>query len=204
MQDSIVEFPSALISTNHCPMTAVDVETTGTVAGYHEICEMAWVPLDSELEPTGNHFYMRVRPDHPERADPDSMRVHGITMEELMMWPNARQVEELWEEWFQNLNLPLGKKLAPLAHNWKYEAGFIESWLGITMMKKRLTLPRDTLRAMAYQNDRACFHCQQLPWSSMTLESGCEKLGIPLDGHHNALQDAIATARIYKELLRMG
>jgi len=185
-------------------MTSVDYETTGFEAGYHEIIEMAFVPLDSDLDPVERgHFYTRVNPLYPERADPKAMETNGISLEELKKWPNLEKVTSMWEEWFRKMNLPLGKKLCPLAQNWSMENKFTEDWMGIPMMRKRFTLARDPLRAAAYENDKACFQCRQLPFSTMTLKALCEHFGIPLLHEHNALHDAIATARVYKELLRM-
>lgn len=201
---NIIEMPSALISTRHSPMTATDVETTGFTAGFHEICEVAFVVLDSDLNPTEKVFYSRIRPEYPERIDPEAERTHGISLEELQRWPTAPIVLDMFDAWFEKLGLPLNKKLTPLAHNWAYECKFYEAWMG-ELVGKYFSLPRDTLRVAAYMNDRACFHCEALPFpENCKLSQVCERLGVPYDDAHNALADSIACAGAYKELLRRG
>ena len=67
MADSIV-YPG-LVHLNGCLMAAVDLETTGTRPGYHEIIQIAVVPLDSDFKPLADvrPFYTLVKPNHPER-----------------------------------------------------------------------------------------------------------------------------------------
>ena len=67
MVDSIV-YPG-LVHLNGCLMAAVDLETTGTQPGHHEIIQIAVVPLDSDFRPLASvrPFYTRVKPKHPER-----------------------------------------------------------------------------------------------------------------------------------------
>ena len=67
MADSIV-YPG-LVHLNGCLMAAVDLETTGTRPGYHEIIQIAVVPLDSDFRPLADvrPFYTLVKPEYPER-----------------------------------------------------------------------------------------------------------------------------------------
>lgn len=201
----VIQMPSALISTRHCPLTGTDVETTGFTAGFHEIVEVAFVISDSDLNITDEHFYMRIRPEYPERCVPEAMRVHGISLEELDKWPPANVVLDMFEHWFEGLKLPLNKKLTPIAQNWSMECKFYDAWMGEELMRKYFSLPRDTLRIAAWMNDRACFRCEPLPFpESCKLSQLCERLGVSYDNSHNALADSIATVKLYKELLRRG
>ncbi len=65
MADSIV-YPG-LVHLNGCLMAAVDLETTGTRPGYHEIIQIAVVPLDSDFKPLADvrPFYTLVKPEAP-------------------------------------------------------------------------------------------------------------------------------------------
>ena len=68
MADSIV-YPG-LVHLNGCLMAAVDLETTGTRPGYHEIIQIAVVPLGLRLQaawPTCGHSTRSSSPKHPER-----------------------------------------------------------------------------------------------------------------------------------------
>jgi len=196
--------PSSLISVRHSPMTATDVETTGLVAGFHEIVQIAFVVLDSDLEPTDDFFYHHIRPQFLDRIDPKAMGVNKIDLEELnRIGLPADTVKDMFHEWFKTLNLPLNKKLTPLAQNWSFENKFYEDFFGFEGMYQYFSLPRDTLRVAVFANDRACFRCEPLPFpESCKLPELCRRLGVPFENHHNALADSIATAAVYKELMR--
>ena len=201
----MIEFPSALISTRHNPMAGLDLETTGLIAGYHEIIQIACVVADDEIEPTDKYFYMHVRPEHIDRIDEGAAGIHGIDLAELSNWPTADIVLDMFNEWFEGLNLPLNKKLTPVVQNWSFESKFLEAWMGSSEMSQKFSLPRDPLRVAAWMNDRACFRCDPLPFpEDCRLNSLCDRLGVELDNHHNALADAIAGLRVYKELMRKG
>ena len=193
----------ALISTRQCPMVGLDLETTGLDATFHEICQIAVVVADDELEPTDQYFYMHIRPEHPDRIDEESFAVHGIDLDELNNWPTGDVVLDMFNEWFEKLDLPLGKKLTPVVQNWSFENRFLNAWMGPSEMSQKFALPRDPLRVAAWMNDRASWRCEPLPFpDNCRLDSLCERLGVDLDNHHNALSDAIAGLRVYKELLR--
>ena len=58
-----------MLTLNSNTMAAVDIETTGSVVGYHEIIQIAIVPLTPDLDPWDKApFYMDIRPDFPERG----------------------------------------------------------------------------------------------------------------------------------------
>jgi DNA polymerase III epsilon subunit-like protein len=51
-------------------LASIDVETTGLLAGVHEIVQIGLVPLDGDLNPCENHrpFYHHICPQYPENA----------------------------------------------------------------------------------------------------------------------------------------
>ena len=122
-------------------IASVDVETTGPVARYHEIIQIAVVILGDDLKPTGDRFYSNIRPDFPERADPEATAVHRISFEELESEPDQSKVADLFEEWTKSLGLKASGRLIPLAHNWPFENSFLCAWLGNKGMEVALSLP---------------------------------------------------------------
>ena len=46
---------------------SVDVETTGTIPGYHEIVQIAIAPYSNTFERVGTPFCSLVRPEFPDR-----------------------------------------------------------------------------------------------------------------------------------------
>jgi DNA polymerase III epsilon subunit-like protein len=197
--------PNSLLNLNGNMMVAVDVETTGRVAGFHEIIQIAVVRLTSEIEPVPdiNPFYMNIAPAHPERCEHGAQMVHGLDIEELMSnCPDAWKVADLFDEWFQNLNLPFQRSLMPLAHNWAFERGFLTNWLGIESFNQFFhPHPRDTMLFALSINDAATYHGLKTPFPYVSLGAVCKKYGIVNDNAHDALGDALAEAKLYKAML---
>jgi DNA polymerase III epsilon subunit-like protein len=188
-------------------MAAVDVETTGRLAGYHEIVQIAVQPLDAHLEPLPGvlPFYMNIDPEYPKRIDPDAMHIHGINLADLRQSGLSHgKVADLFDEWFQRLDLPYRKSLVPLAHNWAFEAGFLKHWLGLESFNQFFhPHPRDTMLLALAINDRAIFRGAPAPFGYLGLGALCRHLGIPLLDHHDALSDALAEAKLYQTLMLM-
>jgi len=197
--------PSSLLNLNGNMMVAVDVETTGRVAGYHEIIQIAVVPLTSEIEPVPdiNPFYMNIAPAQPERCEHGAQMVHGLDINELVNnSPDSWKVADLFDEWFQNLDLPYQRSLMPLAHNWAFERGFLMHWLGIESFNQFFhPHPRDTMLFALSINDAASYHGLKTPFPYVSLGAVCKKYGIKIENAHDALSDALAEAELYKAML---
>lgn len=196
----------SLLSLNGNVLCAIDVETTGLTPNYHEIVQLAAVPLTPNLDPIPDisPFNMYARPWHPERASPEAMAVNRLTIEELMLKPNLSQVADCWDEWFRALDLPVGKRLVVLAQNAAFDTSMIRAWLGEPSFNRYFERrSRDPMIAAAYLNDKASWQARPLPFGNVGLASLANKFGIDNSGHHDALNDCLVTAKVYRELLRM-
>jgi DNA polymerase III epsilon subunit-like protein len=186
-------------------LCAVDVETTGTLAGYHEIIQIACVPLNHHLEPSEDHrfFYMNFQPEFPERMSEECARKHGLSLEDLKDAPTQEKGIMFLEEWYESLNLPFNKRLVPLAHNWGFERGFLINLLGLIGFDYMWQVhPRDTMILAGHINDLYAWHGLTPPFSKLSLPSLCTRFDIELNNAHDALADSIATAKLYGALLR--
>lgn len=196
---------SGLVHLNGNLLCSVDLETTGRRAGYHEPIQIAVVPLDSNLRPLEgvSPFYQTIRPIHPERAEKQACYVHGIPLSELMVdAPSPEKVEDMLIEWYERLDLPFGKTIVPLAHNWAFECKFLQAWLGVDLADKMFHgHARDAMLYAATLNDRAAFMGLSPPFNSLGLESLCRKFNIVNQQSHDALCDALAEAEVYRALL---
>lgn len=188
-------------------LAAVDLETTGTQPGFHEIIQIAIVPLNSDLRPaTGvRPFYTHVRPLHPEREEPSATQKHKIKMSELCLHsPDPDRVADLLVEWFERLELPFKKKLVPLAHNWAFESSFLKAWLGVPMVDDMFhSHARDGMAYAVMLNDKAAFRGEVPVFDRVGLGPLCNKLGIVNTNPHDALADCLAEAEVYRALLMM-
>ena len=205
-KDVLVTVPDSLLNLNGDMMAAVDVETTGSIAGWHEIVQVAVLPLNSEIEPSTVHrpFYLHLKPEHPERAQHKAMEVNGLDLE----WLEANGIDrwraaDLFDEWFQALDLPFKKRLCPLAHNWAFERGFLLDWLGLETLDA-IWHPhsRDSQRVATLFNDAAAYHGKKIPFGTVSQRSLCKKFGIVNANEHDALADCLACSKLYRALVR--
>ena len=194
---------SSLITLNDNVLAAMDVETTGRDPAYNEVIQIAIVLLDVHLNPT-KHFYTSIRPEHPERMHPDAVATHGLSVESLQEWPDRHAVADSLWDWFQDLNLAPKKRLIPLCHNSQFDIPFVQYMLGYEQYNEIFGFPtRDTNAMAASILDKAAYHGLALPFQRTGLGHLCEVLGIDLPNAHNALDDTLATARLYQKLIQM-
>lgn len=188
-------------------MCAIDIETTGRMPGFHEIIQIAVQPLDSMLEPMAGirPFYTTIAPEYPERAEKEAQSVHGLNLQELKINSlDQWKVADLFDEWFQSLNLPYRKSIVPLAHNWAFEAGFLKAWLGIECVNEMFhPHPRDSMLLAISINDRSVMSGGSPVYKSVALVAMCKQLEIVTIQAHDALSDALAEAKLYQTLLRL-
>ena len=186
-------------------MCAVDVETTGEDPDYHEIIQIACVPLDSDFEPYEgvSPLYANLAPQFPERAKGNAMTVNGLDLVDLALnAPHPDKVLDLFVDWFERLDLPANCRLIPLAHNWSFEDGFLRKWMGHKLFHHIFRgLPRDSMEIAIYQNDKANMIGEKGPYERVSLSQLCKDLGIVNENPHDALCDSLATAKLYKTLL---
>jgi DNA polymerase III epsilon subunit-like protein len=186
-------------------LASVDVETTGVVSGYHEIVQIAVVPLDDDLRPFDQvaPFYTNVRPDHPERIDEGSWQIHGLSLDDLTdSAPSQGRAADLFMEWFEALKLPAGRKLVPLAHNWTFEYGFLKAWLGQKTLEHIFHFhPRDAMVYALAIGDRMALAGRAAPFESVSLSGLCRAFNVNNPKPHDALHDALAEAEVYRAML---
>lgn len=195
---------SLAINWNGNRPAGIDFETTGLQPGWHEIIQVGIAPMSDALEPPALEecFYEYIRPEHPERQDPEAAAVHGIDMEWLMdTAPSASEVADWLHEWFQSHNFPEGRKFVPIAHNWPFENGFLDAWIG-SYHKEQLFHyhARDTAPVVGYLRDKNIPGVSE-HLVSLSLGAVCNVFGVPNDRPHDALSDALACAELYRRLV---
>jgi DNA polymerase III epsilon subunit-like protein len=186
-------------------LASVDVETTGVVPGYHEIVQIAVVPLDGKLHPIEEvaPFYTNIRPACPDRIDEGSWRIHGLSLNGLMdSAPSQATAADLLLEWFEALKLPMGRKLVPLAHNWTFEHGFLKAWLGQKVLDQLFHYhPRDAMVCALAINDKMAYAGLAPPFTSVSLSNLCRTFKVENPRPHDALHDALAEAKVCRAML---
>ncbi len=188
-------------------LTAIDIETTGRLPGFHDIIQIGVVPLDAEFQPITQQlpFYINMAPKHPERAEKNAQQVHGLNLEKLCK-ESVSQEEgaDLFCGWFDDLNLPLNKRLIPLAHNWAFEDGFLKHWLGLeTKDIIWQGTARDSMVYASSVNDWHGVRGTKPPFAFVSLKHLRNALNVKSHGKsHDALSDARDCAEVYQKLLQ--
>ncbi len=154
---------------------AIDVETANQNAS--SICAIGAVKVKDSI--IVDSRYTLVCPE-PNYYTYFCTRVHGLTDEDTWNAPSFGSVWKGWSEWTEGLPM--------VAHNARFDSRCIadacriygleepEEWLD-TLAEARRTIPHGMC-------------------PSKSLDSLCEFFGIPLEHHHNALDDAIACAKL--------
>lgn len=194
-----------LINLNGNILVSVDTETTGLMPGFHDLNEIAIIALDSEFNPVQSilPFHMMLQPKRPQNADEAALKKQGRTLAQIMLeGMDPWRAADLFEGWVERLRLVPGKRLSPLAHNWPFDRGFILDWLGKATFESFIDgRYRDTQTAALFLNDLADVHQTQCPFPKVKLGDCAFRLGVPLENAHTAIEDAAATAQVYKRML---
>lgn len=206
--------PLSMQHWNGDQIAAIDTETTGTDAEMHELIQIAIVPLDSEFKPRQGilPFNIYLRPDYPELADKEAMSINKIAFSELARRGFDREkAKDLLFRWYEQLNLPMKKygqrrcTLIPLGQNYVFDYSFIIKWLGNEMYYSIFSpFYRDTMRTALILNDLYGYRAEKIPFPKVNLKYLASQLKVETYPSHDALQDCLATAAVYRRMVRLG
>ena len=182
---------------------SIDIETTGGYADEHEIIQIGIQPLDQHWEPALEPFYVNVKPLTPETANPEATAVHGLSVDDLIInGVHPDQVREDFERWVEKLDLAFARRIIMLAHNGQFEVRFLSRFFGDRYFNEVFNAnTRDTMSLAIGINDRAVEAGRKPPFERVSLTYLTRVFGIENPHAHDALQDAIATAKLYQKLL---
>jgi DNA polymerase III epsilon subunit-like protein len=197
-----------MITLNGNVLCAIDVETTGLNPGFHEITQVCFLPLDENLKPRKDivPFDLNLHIDYEERIDWGALRISKINfLKHQQQAIDKYRAADLFEDWVEKLNLPLNKRISPLAHNWPFDRAFILDWLQPIGFGNYIDGRfRDTMALASSINDIYDRLNEPVPFPKVNLSYIASMLKIPHEGAHNALNDCVVTAQVYASLLRKG
>lgn len=168
------------METNETRIVAVDVETpNGRDAA---ICQIGIVVAEyGEIVKTESYL---VDPEVP--FDPVNISIHGITPAAVSGAPNFPTLWPRIAEYFTGSVV--------VAHNAAFDLGMIAD----TLERYGIPVPPITY-CCTVQMARRRFARET--YGSYRLDTLCAAFDIPLESHHDALCDALACYRLYRELL---
>ena len=185
-------------------LCAVDVETTGLEPGFHEVWQVGILALDSNIKPAKNilPFYVNLKISYPERIEPKAIRNRTAfaLLQQRALDPFS--AADLLDSWFERLQLPIYKKICPLAQNFPFDRSHLIEWLGIKNYEY-LFSPwyRDTMTTAIFDSDLCNFRGEKIMFTEYGLAFLCNKLKVHNEKPHDALQDCVATAECYRRML---
>ncbi len=165
----------------NAPYVVFDIETTGLSPSLEEITEIGAIRIENG-EQVGT-FSQLINPKKP--IPPKITQLTGITDEMVQDQPSIDTVLPEFLAFCQGATL--------VAHNAAFDTGFIRE------KASRLGLPfhytiADTLRLSRELYPKEAKH---------SLNVVAERLGVSLENHHRAVDDATATAEIFLKFLDM-
>lgn len=186
-------------------LCAIDTETTGLDPKVNDVIQVAIIPLGADLKPNKKimPFNMHIKPMHPENISSHALRVNKKNiMEIISKGIDAFQAADLLDEWFERLHLGAKKRIIPVGHNYVFDMGFLKEWLGELNYEHLFHYHyRDTMRVALYLNDRAISSNSFPPYHNVSLTSMANRLGIDTSNAHDALEDCVITAEVYRRLV---
>lgn len=155
---------------------AIDVETANREPS--SICSIGAVKVEDGVIVDSRYTLVKPEPDYYFWAN---RRVHGLSDRDTWNAPTFGQVWDEWADWLAGYPL--------VAHNAAFDSRCIREACRVY----RLEPPADPWICTVTESRKAIPRAM-LP--SKSLESLCEFFAIPLHNHHNALDDALACAKI--------
>lgn len=184
---------------------SIDVETTGRDPSKHDIIQVCILPLDDGFRPNKRFvpFYMPIQPRDLSRVDMEAMSINRLKLGELLT--NAVPYDaaaDLFITWFEKLKLPENRRILPLGHNYPFDRAFLIEWLGPLCYDYYIDARyRDTMPASLYSCDRCNMNNEEVRYPKCNLAYLANVLKIDTTQAHDALNDAITTAAVYRAML---
>lgn len=200
---------------------AIDTETGGLIAGWNEVIEITFLPLDDRYYPLEDiKFMTQVRPEHPDRVELGALIANkrvardvankeaamAEAMKLIMQYPLRVDTLKAFGEWHAK---HVSGQMAPLCHNLHFDMNFLEHWFmpaqsnAVSIKSLFNYQGRDTQRIAMYIQDKAKAAGVSLPFRGVSLPKLTQHFGIEHGDAHTSLGDARATAAVYRKLCRI-
>ncbi len=187
-------------------LCAIDTETTGSRPGFHDIIQIAVIPLDGMLEPDSQRlpFLLDLCPKRPQNAETGAMDCNKRELAELVLkGVDADRAADLFVDWFEDQKLGFNKRIMPLGANWPFDKSMITEWLGPKTFELLFDSQyRDTMSTATFLNDLAAIRGLPFPYPKVSLSYLCNIFRIERTKSHDAVDDARVTAECYRNLLK--
>lgn len=188
-------------------LCAIDTETTGLNFVQNEILQLCILPLGPDLKPSQEYrpFELKIKPEKLDTADPQADRINRGLLQAAMTDGIERWTAvDFLSDWFKKLKLPEKKKIVPLGCNYSFDRDFLLDFVGGPLSYEEYFRNdyRDVMLTALAINDMCDFHSERIPFPKYGLTYLCSCLGVEHRNRHDAVGDCIATAEVYRRLMR--
>lgn len=186
---------------------AIDIETTGLEFTKHEILQLAILPLNADFTPSKHFrpFEIKIKPENLDTAEEQADVVNkGLLRRAMTEGIERWTAADFLNDWFTSLKLPERKKIIPLGCNYSFDRDFILNFLGGPLSYDQYFRSdyRDVQMTALSINDMCDFHAIRIPFPKVKLSYLCSCLLVEHINKHDALGDCVATAEVYRRLMR--
>jgi DNA polymerase III epsilon subunit-like protein len=169
-----------------------DTETNGLMPTYHEITELSVIRVADRKQ-----LYRKLKCEYPQRANLDSLRITGKTIEDLKVGSDKFEVIKECEKFFNEDGLTPNHRCLIL-HNASFDRKFLQAMWARYEKVFPVNLYLDTISLM-----KLYIKQNELGKLKTNLDASCNLLGIKKTGSdHNARDDARNTYFLYQELMK--
>lgn len=171
------------------PLVFIDIETTGLDPTVHEMVEFAAKRISCrgvELDETE----FRVKPLHPETAQPEALKLNGYDPEK---WQNALDPESALR---RIVDFCCGDQAIIVGQNPGFDLGFINAMIKQYGAKDKIPYHKVDTVSLAYTI------LVPLGLERLSLKNICEFLGISNAGEHGAMRDVERCVEVYYKLTK--
>jgi DNA polymerase III alpha subunit (gram-positive type) len=170
----------------------IDIETTGSMIGFHEIIDIAAIRTSPDASRTIKTWQARIKPQFPERLSEAAVRFNGF---DVKLWGGAQPSSRaLWTEFTVFANDCL-----PVCHNPSFERAFISiaaSQNGVNELGLDYHwIGTESLAWPLFQSGKL---------RQLSLQALCEFFGLKKEpSPHTALEGVKSCRDVYLSLMRM-
>jgi DNA polymerase-3 subunit alpha (Gram-positive type) len=174
-----------------------DTETLGLKIGEHEVVDLGAVMLQGEYpnQKIVSTFQSYIKPDHPEKASPEAMKVNGLDLEELAKAPSKLEVYHSFKNWINEASQFTPEIVETVCCNKCFDVPRVE----LDMENLGLPLPWNFRLRWDVKDMARVF----APGINNSLYGLCKHFRVKYDKAHSALDDARMTAEVWMKMEKL-
>ncbi len=203
---------------SHCNgslMVGIGLRTNGPDHNEHQIFQVAFAPLDSDLNINKDYvpLLLKIRPDNPGHFDKAFIKKLGIPLElyydccETGVDQNAASL--LIESWVERVitytKFGIPRKIIPISVDYSNTKIFMENLLMKIVYDELFHHDfRDPRLVALYINDKQAFHAEKAPYGDTRIQLISSKHNMAMGREYNLMNRTLNSVRLYKDMCQKG